>query len=82
MRRLVLAALRPVAELALRVLAELVLPPVLDARDIFAPQWVNKAILSGQAFTLEGAERARIVVGDCRTDVRQWEGPAPLLPRH
>src|SRR6516164_1570250 len=37
MCRLVLAALRPVAELALRVLAELVLPPVLDGRAIYAP---------------------------------------------
>src|SRR5215469_5032930 len=63
MWRLVLPVLRSFGELALRVFAALVLPLVLDGRAISSPR-VNKAILSGQTFILEGAERARIVL--CR----------------
>src|SRR5215470_14419649 len=38
MRRLVLAGLGPFGELALRVFAALVLPPILDGRAISAPK--------------------------------------------
>ena len=61
MRRLVLPGLRPFGELALRGFVALVLSLVLDARAISAPK-VNRAILSGQTFVLEGVERARIVL--------------------
>jgi hypothetical protein len=56
-----LPGLRSFGELALRVFAALVLPLVFDGRAIFAPK-VNRAILSGQTFVLEGVERARIVL--------------------
>ena len=59
--RLVLAGVRPFGELALRGFVALVLSLVLDARAISAPK-VNRAILSGQTFVLEGVERARIVL--------------------
>src|SRR5262245_36795656 len=59
--RLVLAGVRPFTELALRVFAALVLPPVLDGRAIYAPKGGQRDILSSQTFNVEGAERARIV---------------------
>jgi len=64
-RRLVLPRLRFLA-----LLAALFLPPALDDR-VISPPRVNKAILSGRTFVLEGANEPRIVLADVRVEGQQ-----------